>query len=440
MNLMPNQPIEIQVSRDQLRRINTELRHPHLLVGGLAVQRYIAHRDSKDIDLVCDSKTAKDLIRELFPTCDWITNETNDDEYRPSYRIRHRTSDLGEIVFGPKISERESYSFIDWDDLISDAVPFRYKNEILDKVRVPTSTKLAFTKLVAFLSRDCALASKRLQDLTDLCDLSNQSCFSLRDFLSLVNRSKCRDEVVTVFKSLNKDEQQLFAKSSIAACSELFSLRPVESNSKQIESKTPIYVVATAPSSHPDPGGFRVEMEIGKDYDEYSEVELAALAKSIIENVKLNGSLRIVDKKRGSVILTIDLPASLAEKLCALVEDEQFLAYGVIGAKKIALGRSSTIECGRVADWVCDLIADATKLSASAIKPQTTFGELGVSDLDAGQLIQDATESYKVLNGSAAFEKHIQEKYSLKDVDSWQYVPVGDLCDFINRHHRMSSN
>ena len=63
-------PIDIAVAKEQLVRIDSALDSPHLLIGGLAVEQYYKGRDSKDIDLVCDFKTAKFLLK-LYPTNDW---------------------------------------------------------------------------------------------------------------------------------------------------------------------------------------------------------------------------------------------------------------------------------------------------------------------------------------------------------------------------------
>ena len=45
--------IDLEVAKRQLVSINDYLKERHLLIGGLAVQRYVPTRDSRDIDLVC---------------------------------------------------------------------------------------------------------------------------------------------------------------------------------------------------------------------------------------------------------------------------------------------------------------------------------------------------------------------------------------------------
>jgi hypothetical protein len=219
---MNNQlPIDIQIAKEELVRINDELTVPHLLIGGLAVQRYVVARDSKDIDLVCEHKVARHLVACLYPSHEWEVCEINDDAYRPSFTIRHRHKDMGEIVFGPKISERVPYAFIDWEHLLKNGVPYMFQKKELSNILIPQCSDLAYTKVISFLGRDSANQSKRMNDLRDLADLSNHRNFSGTDLVATIKRH-CAEEYIRDHFKLTAHEEGLFRHSSIRRQSEIF--------------------------------------------------------------------------------------------------------------------------------------------------------------------------------------------------------------------------
>lgn len=186
-----NLPITIQIAKEELVRINATLKQPKLLIGGLAVQRYITTRDSKDIDIVCTHSEANDLIKILYPSHNWDVQEVNDDDYRPSFLITHQYKDIGEIIIGPKITERSPYKFINWEELYQNALPYKFRKSNLGNILIPTCSGLAYTKLIAFLGRNITNIEKRLNDLQDLVDLSNHALFSSRDFLFFIKKKWC---------------------------------------------------------------------------------------------------------------------------------------------------------------------------------------------------------------------------------------------------------
>jgi hypothetical protein len=217
-----NLPIAIQTAKEELIRINTTLQHPKLLIGGLAIQRYITARDSKDIDIVCTHEEAQGLIRELYPTDLWDVQEVNDDDYRPSFLITHQYKNIGEIIIGPKITERTPYKFINWEELYQSAYPYKFQQSNLDKILIPTCSGLAYTKLIAFLGRNITHTHKRLNDLQDLVDLSNHSEFSSRDFLLFIKKNDATEYVKENF-ILNDDEKKVFRNSLIDRLKTVFT-------------------------------------------------------------------------------------------------------------------------------------------------------------------------------------------------------------------------
>jgi len=219
---MSKKPIEIAIAKEELSRINGVLQYPLLLIGGLAVQQYSVARKSKDIDLHCDHETARDLIQRLYPTHEWKVIDANNDEYRPSYRITHLTEDRGEIILGPKISERSPYQFIDWQAISRDSQPFLYKGRALEKIRVPTPSALAYTKLISFIGRRSQNHDKGLQDLQDLADLSNHEGFSLIVFLSIANAAGALTLIKQSTMFEDEEEIRIFRKSSLSRIAELF--------------------------------------------------------------------------------------------------------------------------------------------------------------------------------------------------------------------------
>ena len=218
---MSKKPIGLQIAKDELVRFDKVLIKPHLLIGGLAVQRYIPTRDSKDIDLVCEHDIAMQLVRALYPFEIWDVRERHDDPYRLDFRITHRSEDRGEIIFSPKIIEREPYNFIDWNHLLEDGKAFKYQSDTLDNIVIPSCSDLAFTKLISFLERDTTLSSKRRQDLDDLAKLSNHEEFLPIAFISAIKRSKAYDYIASHFV-MAADEEKIFKGSSIAILMDLF--------------------------------------------------------------------------------------------------------------------------------------------------------------------------------------------------------------------------
>lgn len=130
-------PIDRAVAKNELARINAALKKPHLLIGGLAVQCYHPARNSKDIDLVCDFGTAQMLLDTLYPSRDWKVIDKQNDEYRPSFNITHKVDDVGVIIFGPKISERDPYDHIDWTALMVGGSAFPGRIGPLENIIVP---------------------------------------------------------------------------------------------------------------------------------------------------------------------------------------------------------------------------------------------------------------------------------------------------------------
>jgi hypothetical protein len=432
-------PIELQIARDQLVRINDKLDTPHLLIGGLAVQRYVPMRDSKDIDLVCDSETSRMLARELFPTADWDI-VTNDDEYRPTLTVRHRSLDMGEIIFGPKITERDAYTFINWDQLLASGVPFELAlpgdtKRVLERIVIPCCASLAFTKLISFLSRNKSHTKKRNQDLQDFADLTNNESFRLIRLISVIQRAGAGDYIRSNFL-LTPEELAVLGGSSILRVSDIFSgcLRPpVCPVGEQVETHHNLQQVSEL--SRPSPGDMRMDLTIGYQHDKYTDEQLLKLGKAIVGLLELGEEVRVVRKRPGSVIITIDLPAGKAEQLVEFVSDEKLLQFGVLRAEKLALGREEPVSCHIVWDWLVSQIAKKLRVHPAAITSRATFGELNASDYQVEELLSMVGESYRIDSITTDFASFLRGKYSLREIDAWNYVPVGDLSDFVHKNH-----
>jgi ubiquinone/menaquinone biosynthesis C-methylase UbiE len=182
--------IDINTAKEELGKINALLSTGHLLIGGLAVQQYYKTRTTSDIDLVCENPTARKIIDKLYPSKDYVIDEKNDDEYRPSFIITHKINRNRIVFFGPKITERESYTAVDWEKLLSESHPFHYRNVKYENIRVPTIEALAFTKLLAFVDRAKTNRDKAQNDLIDFIELTNDNAFQINLLTNQIRESR----------------------------------------------------------------------------------------------------------------------------------------------------------------------------------------------------------------------------------------------------------
>lgn len=191
------------------------------MIGGLAVQQYYPARMSKDIDLVCGFETAQLLLDTLYPSRDWKIIDKQNDEYRPSFQITHKVDDLGTIIFGPKITEREPYEHLDWNRLMKGAIPFNGLAGSLENILVPSAHALAYTKFISFLSRR-APEEKIRNDLKDIVDLSNSEDFSVSLFFDFLRMSKAFERLAGDFREKINDYQELLEDSCLCGLAEVF--------------------------------------------------------------------------------------------------------------------------------------------------------------------------------------------------------------------------
>ena len=165
--------ISLSEAKKQIIRISDYLTKnemdPLLLVGGIAVNQYVTTRNSEDIDLVCDYDTSVKIVENLYSSYDWNITESNRDEYHPFFVIQHKSKKEYPIVkYGPKIIERGSYQYIDWQDIMEKTQPFRCRNKIYEKIRIPSIEILCYMKLVSFLGRIEEKESKIKQDFQEI--------------------------------------------------------------------------------------------------------------------------------------------------------------------------------------------------------------------------------------------------------------------------------
>lgn len=220
---MPRQEIDRAAAKDELVRINGVLDTPYLLIGGLAVQQYDKSRISRDIDLICDFATIQGLLTALYPSMDWEIFDQTDDDYRPSYHIKHRHATKSEIVFGPKVKERGNYDFLDWTELSDGANPLVHKKVALANILVPLPHALAYSKLVSVVGRSEAHEEKIKQDLHDFSSLTNHELFSLAKFWNLLNRNDPTGGLRERFRDRSSRFLDVLKKSCLHALTNLFS-------------------------------------------------------------------------------------------------------------------------------------------------------------------------------------------------------------------------
>lgn len=229
--------IDIAEAKKQIIRISKSLNNPLLLIGGLAVNQYVVTRISQDIDLVCDYETSRDLVVKLYPSNEWTNTEINEDEYRPSFIIQHKLkSDYPIIKFGPKIVERGSYKYLDWDALNKETARFKYNKIILENIHVPTVEALCYMKIVSFIGRSDNQIQKLRQDLWDIRELMNIDSFRLGVFLNLIIKNDFALELESKFHERLKFINETLDNCNIGTIVKLFSKSIMLKNNIQINS------------------------------------------------------------------------------------------------------------------------------------------------------------------------------------------------------------
>lgn len=215
--------INIAEAKNQIARISACIHEPLLLVGGLAVNQYIVTRNSQDIDLICDYDTSLFIVNELYPTYEWNRFEANEDEYRPSFIIKHKTNkNYPTIKFGPKITERGSYRFLNWDELNVDVNKFAHNRNTYVNINIPSFEALCYMKFVSFLGRSEIQIDKLKQDLQDIKDLSNIDNFRLGIFLNYIIKNNLIDEIQSKFKNRLQLVNESFTNCNLETVTKMF--------------------------------------------------------------------------------------------------------------------------------------------------------------------------------------------------------------------------
>ncbi|MDP1727025.1 MAG: class I SAM-dependent methyltransferase [Bacteroidota bacterium] len=205
--------ISIEIAKNELVRIHNALDTQRVLIGGLAVQQYHPSRNSKDIDLICDSDTVRMLIDKLYPSKDYETVQENDDEYRPSYVIRHKIKHSQIVFFGPKVMERQPYVWLDWEKLSENSKAFSYKGQDYDKIRVPPMEILAFSKLISFIERISINETKGHKDLEDFINLSNHDNFKMNILINHIRERNCEEYITKNIVNIPKYNKTIWDSS-----------------------------------------------------------------------------------------------------------------------------------------------------------------------------------------------------------------------------------
>ena len=237
-------PIDRFVAKTTLAKIDQKLASPHLVIGGLAVQQYYHARDSKDIDLICDHKTLLHILKELFPGKEWKI-EYSGDEYRPSIAISHkfRPEEHGTVYLGPKIQQRGGYNYLEWNDLLTDARPFKFDGKELKNIVVPAAYALAYSKFISFIGRVDNNLEKGKQDLQDFAELTNCSEFSSERFYGLICKNANHRAIVDEFRERIQGHEDIIRGSHLQDLAFLFpdpvwSLDQIEDDDDKLSVKT----------------------------------------------------------------------------------------------------------------------------------------------------------------------------------------------------------
>ncbi len=82
-------------------------------------------------------------------------------------------------------------------------------------------------------------------------------------------------------------------------------------------------------------GSQLVELKINKNFDDFSATDQIAVLEAIGKLLKLDGTVRVVSKARGSVLLTVDLTPEQAERLYWLVEQGALAELDVTSARMV---------------------------------------------------------------------------------------------------------
>lgn len=306
-----NKPIDRAIAKQEIERINDVLDSTLLLIGGLAVQQYSPARVSQDIDLVCSFDTAQEILDKLYPLRDWKITDHQHDDYRPSYRIKHKIEDKGTIIFGPKITERKPYDHIDWSYLSEYAKPFAARsNKVLQNILIPSPEALAYTKLISYLGR----VDNRIkinQDLKDFVNLTNHDEFSSSRFYDLLRRSKNENDIFNDFRDKSGNNLDIVTQSSLYALSPLFNrVATTPTKNKQIKptNKSNISVYIAAPHKNIPRNKMitdAIKCSNVSTIIPYDEVASQNLIEGVSDSVKIRTVCMEAIKK--SQILIVDL-------------------------------------------------------------------------------------------------------------------------------------
>lgn len=225
--------IPINDAKNELKRINDFLDSPKLLIGGIAVNQYVVDRISTDIDIVIDFESANNIISNLYPSLKWNKIDKNNDELRPSYEIISRANSDLIIKFGPKILQREPYEFVDWNILFEGANPFKFKDEELQNILVPSAVNLSFTKLISYVARKKSNPQKAIVDLDDFSNLTNQNTWNTIEFYTMVSRMSAYNFLMTNME-FTPDERGILENSSFYQLLNMFR-KPTDEIAKSVQ-------------------------------------------------------------------------------------------------------------------------------------------------------------------------------------------------------------
>ena len=196
----------------EILRVNDHLNDEVILIGGLAVQRYVSARKSKDIDIVCSLEQQRNLLKNAYPS-EIYEIEAKQNDLRPDITIKNLHTGAT-IYLGPKILERPSYQYIDYVMLKEGSDPFFYDNKTAEKVRVPAPHLLAFSKLISFIARRDS--NKGIKDLDDFAQITNHQHFSLNRFIAYAERVGASQYLRSFFEttSLKSQEAEILRRCS----------------------------------------------------------------------------------------------------------------------------------------------------------------------------------------------------------------------------------
>jgi DNA-directed RNA polymerase specialized sigma24 family protein len=127
---------------------------------------------------------------------------------------------------------------------------------------------------------------------------------------------------------------------------------------------TPAVPPRTAPKRQSRTGPHRIDLFLDRDFDSYTDDEQEHLLGAVRSLLQIGAVVQVGPRRRGSVVLTLELPWEHAERICWAVEAGELAAFGVVRASLTEVpaepsttgsGRLPATSGGSVSIWLSGL-------------------------------------------------------------------------------------